>query len=788
MVLAFRSAALLFLALFTVGKLTAQSAGSIEGVVTTGSGEPLPGINVIIQNTSRGAATDVSGYFKITDVEAGTTTLLISGLGFEKQTTNVIVSAGKPSYLKIKLAESATELAEISITGKSELTEIRQQAFNISAINAGELKNSTQDINQVLGKVTGVRVREEGGLGSGFNFSLNGFSGNQIKFFLDGIPMDNFGSSLTLNNIPINLAERIEVYKGVVPVWLGSDALGGAVNVVTNQNIRRFIDLSYSYGSFNTHRASVNSRFTNEKAGLMLNANVFYNYSDNDYLVKVSVPDPVTKKYGPLVNMPRFHDAYESATLQLEGGLTDKPYADKLLLGIIVSGNEKEVQTGVNMNQVVGDAFTTDKVLMPTFKYKKNDLFIPGLSLNAYASYNVSQSLRADSSSRRYDWSGNWQYEELRRSGELAYDKTLFTFDDDIALASVNAGYTLNNNHSFNFNYTFSSFTRIGDDPLAVYPIPFDKPNRLAKNVLGLSYKLDLFDNRWSATLFAKSFMMQADVVDAEWGDYAGLTSSYNEPGFGVASTFFIFPSLQLKASYENTYRLPEGYEMFGNGLTLLPSPSLLPEQSKNLNAGLKLAKSFNAHHLDLESGFFYRRPQNLIRLFSEGITGTYVNHREARITGVEGDIRYTFKDIFRAGVNLTYQDIINTSKYENGAISYIYLDRLPNMPFLFGNAQLGLQFKEIGLSNSALSLNWSALFVEAFYLKWPSYGQNKFDIPRQFSQDASVTYSMQDGMYNISLECRNITNRELYDNFRQQKPGRAVSVKVRYFLAKRTN
>ena len=111
------------------------------------------------------------------------------------------------------------------------------------------------------------------------NFSLNGFSGKQVKFFIDGIPMDDFGSSFQLNNIPINLAERIEVYKGVVPIGLGADALGGAVNIVTKNVRKNYVDASYSYGSFNTHRSVINTAFVAE-SGFTFQLNAFQNYSD----------------------------------------------------------------------------------------------------------------------------------------------------------------------------------------------------------------------------------------------------------------------------------------------------------------------------------------------------------------------------------------------------------------------------------------------------------------------------------------------------------------------------
>jgi outer membrane cobalamin receptor len=141
-------------------------------------------------------------------------------------------------------------------------------------------------LSHALDRVSGVRVREAGGVGSRSELSINGFSGNQIKVFIDGVPMDNFGSSFQLNNIPVNLADRVEVYKGVVPIWLGGDALGGAVNIVTNSKPRTYVDASYSFGSFNTHRSAVNAGYT-AKSGFTTEINAFQNYSDNNYWVNV---------------------------------------------------------------------------------------------------------------------------------------------------------------------------------------------------------------------------------------------------------------------------------------------------------------------------------------------------------------------------------------------------------------------------------------------------------------------------------------------------------------------
>lgn len=112
--------------------------------------------------------------------------------------------------------------------------------------------------------MAGVKLRVNSGVGSDYNFTLNGFSGRQVKFFMNGLAMDNFGDAFSINNLPANMVERAEVYKGVLPVGLGADALGGAVNVITRKTAN-YLDVSYSFGSFNTHKASINGAYTNGK-------------------------------------------------------------------------------------------------------------------------------------------------------------------------------------------------------------------------------------------------------------------------------------------------------------------------------------------------------------------------------------------------------------------------------------------------------------------------------------------------------------------------------------------
>lgn len=186
---------------------------------------------------------------------------------------------------------------------------------------------------------------------------IDGFSGKHVKIFIDGIPQEGAGAAFDLNNVPINFADRIEVYKGVVPVGFGTDAIGGVVNIVTNKQPGNwFMDASYSYGSFNTHKSYV--RFGQTfKNGFMYEVNAFQNFSDNDYYVDTYVREFEIKEDGSvrfppldknkIYHLKRFNDQYHNEAVIGKIGLVGKKWADRLALSFNYSHFYKEIQTGV---------------------------------------------------------------------------------------------------------------------------------------------------------------------------------------------------------------------------------------------------------------------------------------------------------------------------------------------------------------------------------------------------------------------------------------------------------
>ena len=147
---------------------------------------------------------------------------------------------------------------------------MKEGAFTVNALDVKPLVNSTLNLSEMVNRTTGIKVREEGGVGSDFDLSINGMSGNSVRYFIDGVPLSAKGSGVSLANLPVNLIERVEIYKGVVPASLGADALGGAVNIITNQARKNYLDASYGIGSFHTHRADMNAQWVEPKSGLLI--------------------------------------------------------------------------------------------------------------------------------------------------------------------------------------------------------------------------------------------------------------------------------------------------------------------------------------------------------------------------------------------------------------------------------------------------------------------------------------------------------------------------------------
>lgn len=794
-----KSSAKLFLLLvcFYWVQVNAAQTGTITGRVLAPDKQPVDYASVFLKGTSVAVYSDEEGFFIIKDITPGHYTLAASRVGYEEGNYPVKVEPGKTVRLGDLVLRDAGQVDEILVVGKSEARRVKELSLPLAAIDLQQLRSTNKDMNRLLNTATGVRVREEGGLGSGYSFNLNGFSGKQVKFFLDGIPMDQFGSSFGMNALSPTMINRIDIYKGVLPVGLGADALGGAVNLITRRDAN-YLDASYSIGSFNTHKASVNAAVTNLRTGFTARVHAFFNYSDNDYNVFVPVVDLETGRKGESQWVKRFHDAYRSAGMKFETGWTNTAFADLLLFGIVLSGDDREIQNGVTMEKVYGGITRNSQSLIPSVRFQKKNLFADGLDVSLYGTYQANRDRYTDTTAYVYNWLGDRIPRKSSSAAEITRSRKKEINREWLTVG--NADYRLTERQSLTMNYLFTHYDRKISDQEVPDKKEYRIPQSYAKHVLGLGWNAAYA--RWNATAFAKLYRMKGrsyEYVDQyqETERLEEFTTHFSRVGYGAAFTWFFFTGFQAKASYEHTFRLPDGVEMFGDGLFNLRNPNLKPESSDNYNLSLNYHGLIRKKHLlSAEAGVLFRDSRDFIQKELKDPSTTYVNLDKVKTWGVEAGVNYEWNSLLRAGVQLTYQHITDNAPYYYNTDGYVgtgkqenfhYKDRLPNIPYLFGNGSLGVRFRDVVFRDSELSIGYDLNYVHDYFLSWPSLGSkdSKAVIPSQLSHDLSLAYSLANGRYNVNLECTNIGNALLYDNYMLQKPGRAFSIKLRYFIGK---
>ena len=767
-----------------------QHKTMISGKVLSTEKTTVDFATVYLKGTNYGGTTNEEGIYHL-QAPAGEYTLVVSAIGYKTVEKPVKLMRGERTKMNVVISPQATELDEVVVVSNG-VTRLKRSAFNAVALDTKALQNSTQNLSEALAQAPGMKIRESGGVGSDMQLMMGGFTGKHIKIFIDGVPQEGVGSSFGLNNIPVNYAERIEVYKGVVPVGFGTDAIGGVINIITKKNRNKwFLDASYSYGSFNTHKSYVNFGQT-FRSGLTYEINVFQNYSDNNYYVDTPVKDFTTGAINKkkIEHVKRFHDTYHNEAVIGKIGFVDKKWADRLMFGFTYSHMYKDIQTGVRQEVVFGGKYRKGYSIMPSLDYRKRDFFVRGLDVVLTANYNKNMTNNVDTSSYEYNWRGEMR--PLRMPGEQSYQNT--RSDNNNWNGTLTANYRIGKAHTFTFNHVINAFRRSNQSLLNEDSEANAIPKETRKNISGLSYRL-MPTEHWNLSVFGKyynQFIAGPVATSSAQDDYIRTTNSVSAMGYGAAGTYFILKSLQAKLSYEKAYRLPTNEEMFGDEDLETGDISLKPENSDNVNLNLSYNETFGKHSVYVEGGLIYRNTKDYIQRNISDLSGgkygaTYVNHGRVETKGYNISVRYGFANWVSVGGNFTQMNVrdnVKTVTSGTNQESLTYGARMPNLPYQFANSDVTFYWRNLWKKGNTLSVTYDNLYMHSFPLYSEAVGsESEFVVPTQFSHNLTLSYGIQNGRYNISFECRNLTNEKLYDNFSLQKAGRAFYGKVRVYF-----
>jgi len=798
----------IFLLIFYITAIGQETNTTIIGTVSDASGKSLPFASVLIHGLNRGVLTDDNGMYSINKIPIGRTKIIVSFVGYSSH-SKIIEVTDNNSDIKIDftLDENVENLSEVTVKGKTKETELETVGFAVTAIKTEEASLRNIQTNELLNTTVGVKIRQNGGLGSEVSYSLNGLSGNSVRIFIDGIPISTYGNSFNLNSIPPSMIKNIEVYKGVVPGHLADDALGGAINIVLHKDVKTNLNASVSYGSFNTFQTSVNGLYRFKESGLTIKSSLFHNYSDNDY--KVSGRSVVVTGLGGVqtpITAKRFNDAYRSTGGTAQIGYTDVKWADQFFIGVTGSDDYKEVQHGAFMTITPYKyRFLKSNVLLASLNYQKKDLFTKGLDININGLYGKRNRAVNDTVSWAYSWNGERAIDF--RGNEYQYTwgsqqeggPTLAKIKRNVSSIRTGVSYAFNEHHKMLVNHVYSGIDREDSDALrSVLENTFQGTRDLHKNIYSLTYELTALDEKLKTSLFGKHYQQKTISVDpAIESDDNGndviihevVSSNKKYDGYGFAASYAITATITLLTSAEKAIRLPNETEVFGDdGDNVIANSSIEPESSTNYNLGFRFGTfKIKKHDFSIATNVFTRNIKDRIGLPIETSLNVddeliiYVNQGSGTSKGIDAQLNYSYNNNFGLNFNISHFDL----KIVNQGIE---ID-VPNTPFFTMNGGLRYSFKDIIQKKSRLNLFYNVYFTDEFSFLTAqgsnTVGNEFFDVPQQLAQDFGLSYTFPNNKFVMSFDIKNIFDEPVYDNLSVQKPGRAFYLKLNYAIHK---
>jgi outer membrane receptor protein involved in Fe transport len=790
----------------------------IKGKVTDEKGAVVSFVTIRVGNTDIATFSETDGTFVLKNVPYGNQELVVTSVEIKANSTKLLVNKPYHEFNPV-VARTAQELNEVQIVQKTEKKKIETTGFAVAVIETKEASLRNLNTNELLDRAVGVRVRQNGGIGSRVEYNLNGMSGSAVGIFLDGIEISTYGSSFNLNNIPPAMIERIEVYKGVLPAHLSGDYVGGAINVVLKKDAsQNNITAAMSYGSFNTFQSDLSGIYRNKKTGFTTRGSGFYTYTDNSYTTwgkfsKYVHPDRTLERY---YRAKRFNNQYKSVGARFEMGYTNVKWADQFFLGYNVSDTYAEIPHGTTMARPYVGRFGKYQAHVASLNYNKNNFLTKGLAINLNAVRSYRSTYVQDTVGQVYNWDGKPRM--LIRNGEIVPvtptagmgqqgPKSIVEVNRQITNMRTNLGYTVVPGHRISLNHKLETTDRDDNDLLNPVNKDLVTTSQVINNTLALNYEAQFLNDKLKTNLMGKytansTIQTRGVLVEQDGGNIVNRVRNKtvnNNTGYGATVSYNAFSKFYIIGSTQNSYVAATENQLYGDPENnILENTGLIPEKNVNYNLGFRHGPmTFGKHKLTVYASTFWRNGYEKItqqavedqiipgRESDADIQVTkFINIGRTQSRGFEGEIIYVYDNRLNALFNFSKFNSLFKQKYDNkGNPHDLYNLQLPNEPFFTMNGSVQYRMNDKFQKKSILNVYYNTGFVGAFKTVWME--SEWFTTPTQFYHDLGVSYRVPNGKLVASIDLKNILNAEMYDNFGVQKPGRSFSIKLNYTISK---
>lgn len=624
--------------------LAAQSGASITGIVTDPQGRAVPGATITLFSStgaSGGATTtDGSGRYRLDGLPDGAYLLQAEAPGFASFLADAVhLTSGATAMRDIELKIAGmTGQVVVTASGTPQAPEIVSKA--VTAIDQSDV--DARDASSVASAVSvspGVQIEQLGGPGSFTAIRIRGLRDQDTSILVDGLRLRDASAtqadaSELIGNLLWTDASQVEVVRGSGSALYGTNAIGGVVNIITNEGGgRNRGSLLVEGGSLGTFRG----RF--QFSGGALSDKIQYSMGVAHLDITSGVDGDAPFRDTSAQGRVTFH---LSRSIRLIARLYGSDAFGKTLgepdiigtpsgLGIVnavpLPGNLlRSLENGTPLSQIN----TGNATFIPAPDNPDGTLaarFITGaLILNGQpsTSFDYSISYQIVSTARRYgDGPAGLGYQPL--------SNTRSVYDGRIQTADAQAHYHLGRFNLLSAGYEFETETYAFDSSDASDLAANSAANVTQKsNTVFVQDQAGLFDQRLQLTAAVRGqfFLLDAPgFYPAASAPYQGVAFSAPPPAYtwdASAAYFFRRSGTKLRAHVGRGYRAPSLYERFGAGFdpvygyTVYGDPRLAPEHSLGMDAGID--QTLFHGRVQASASYFYTWLQNTIDFDTTGL------------------------------------------------------------------------------------------------------------------------------------------------------------------------
>ena len=271
-------ALMLTLNLCLIAQTNKTDANVFGHVVDKQSGEHLPYINIMVKGTSIGTATDASGHFHLNNLPIGKLTIVAQSIGYMPEEKTIETASGKIIELNFEIEEDAIMLNDVVVSANKNETSRKEAPVVVGVISPKTFENTNSVcLAEGLNFQPGLRL-ETNCQNCGFQqVRINGLEGSYSQILIDGRAVSSALSQVYgLEQIPVNMIEKVEVIRGGGSAIFGSNAVAGTINILTREPQFNSISLGNSTTLIGMKKADVNTTLNasvvslNNKAGITI--------------------------------------------------------------------------------------------------------------------------------------------------------------------------------------------------------------------------------------------------------------------------------------------------------------------------------------------------------------------------------------------------------------------------------------------------------------------------------------------------------------------------------------